>query len=80
MRIDFEFDTKYGVYRDALYLPDDHTFTEVELAAMKEERLNNWIYVIENPPAPEPEIVVIDGVQYEKIQIGGQIVLKPVVV
>ena len=78
MRIEFEFESKYGTYRDALYLPDDHTFTQEEIVQMQTDRLNNWMYVIENPLAPEPEIIMIDGVNYEKVDIGGQIVLKPV--
>jgi len=78
IKIDFEYETKYGVYRDALYLPEDHTYTQDEITAMEQERVNAWVYAIENPPAPEPEIVVIDGVEYEKVEIDGQIVLKPV--
>ena len=78
IKIDFEFETQYGVYRDALYLPADHGFTPEQIDLMRLERLDNWIYAIENPPAPEPEIVVIDGVEYEKVEIDGQIVLKPV--
>jgi hypothetical protein len=78
MKLDFEFETKYGVFRDALHLPEDHSYTEAQLAAMKQERLDNWLFAIENPPALEPEIVVIDGVDYEKIEIDGVIVLKPV--
>ena len=78
IKIDFEFETQYGVYRDALYLPDDHTYTSEQIDLMRLERLDNWLYAIENPPAPEPEIVVIDGVEYEKVEIDGQIVLKPV--
>lgn len=54
-KIDFEFDTPYGKYRDALYLPSDHSFTEAEIDAMKQERLDNWLFVVENPSAPEPE-------------------------
>ena len=42
------------------------------------ERVDNWISLIENPPAPEPEIVEIGGVQYEKVDIDGQLFLKPV--
>ena len=30
VKIDFEFDTPHGVFRDALHLPDDHAFTEDE--------------------------------------------------
>lgn len=78
MQIIFEFTTKYGVFRDALYLDDDHTLTEAEINALKQERLDNWLYAVENPPAPEPDTVEIDGVVYAKIELDGQIVLKPV--
>jgi len=78
IKIDFEFETQYGVYRDALYLPEDHTYTQEEITAMEMERVNAWIYEVENPPEPEPEIIVINGVKYIKIEIDGQIVLKPV--
>ena len=50
IKIDFEFETQYGVFRDALYLPDDHTFTDEQITAMKQERLDNWLFVVENPP------------------------------
>jgi hypothetical protein len=50
VKIIFEFDSPYGVFRDALYLLDDHTFTEEEIAAMKQERLDNWLFFVENPP------------------------------
>ena len=78
MKIDFEFTTPYGVFRDALYLDDDHQLSEAEINALKQERLDNWLAAIENPPAPEPETVEIDGVLYEKVDVDGQIVLKPV--
>lgn len=55
MQIRFEFNTKYGTYKDALNLPDDHSFTELEIQAMKQERVDNWIYNIENKPDPVPE-------------------------
>lgn len=77
-KINFEVDTKYGVYRDALYLPNNHTYTSTEIEEMKKQRVDNWINIIENPPiAAESPFVEIDGVTYEKITIGGQIVLKP---
>jgi hypothetical protein len=78
MKIDFELDTAYGKYRDALYLPDDHSFTQEQISEMQTERVNAWIYSIENPPVPEPEIIEIDGVRYKKVEVGGQILLKPV--
>ncbi len=49
MKIDFEIDTKYGVYRDALHLPDNHGLSEAEIEAMKQQRVNNWISIIETP-------------------------------
>ena len=81
MKIDFEFQTQYGMFRDALHLPDDHTFTDDEIQAMKQQRLDNWLHAVENPPSPTASYVAtvsIDGVQYEKVEIGGQVVLKPV--
>jgi len=51
IKIDFEFDTPYGVFRDALHLPVNHTFTDAEIQAMKEQRRDNWIAVVTAPPA-----------------------------
>lgn len=70
IKIDFEFDTPHGVFRDALHLPDDHAFTEDEIQAMKEQRRDNWIAVVTAPPVepePEPEYIEIDGVRYMKV-------------
>lgn len=53
MKIDFKIDTKHGVYRDALHLPDDHSFTEEEIEAMKQQRVNNWIAIVTAPPTEE---------------------------
>jgi len=78
MKIDFEFKTKHGVFRDALHLPEDHGYTPEQITAMQTERLNNWIDAVENPPVPELDTVEIDGVVYEKIEIDGQVALKPV--
>ena len=48
-QIIFEFNTKHGVFRDALYLEDNHAFTPEEVDAMKLERLNNWWAMIDQP-------------------------------
>jgi hypothetical protein len=53
MKIDFEFDTPHGVFRDALHLADDHTFTDEEIQAMKQQRVDNWIAVVTAPPVEE---------------------------
>ena len=77
-KIIFEFETKHGIFRDALYLPEGHNFTDQDIQSMKIERLNNWLNIIENPPPPAPDIVEIDGVKYEKVDVDGQTLLKPV--
>ena len=49
MKIEIEFDTPEGVFRDCLHLPDDHTFTEAELTTMAQERLAAWMAMFSNP-------------------------------
>lgn len=78
MKIDFEFDTPYGKFRDALHLPDNHGLTQAQIDALQQERLNNWLDAVQNPPAPAPEFVEINGVRYEKVAYEGQTFLKPV--
>ena len=53
MKIDFTFETQYGVFSDAITLPDDHTFTDNEIEAIKKERLSNWVAILEAPPSEE---------------------------
>jgi hypothetical protein len=60
-KIIFEFTTKYGVYRDALYLPVDHTYTDAEINSMKKERVQNWIAMVEAPPQEVLEEPVVDA-------------------
>ena len=54
VKIDFEFDSQYGVFRDALHLPDDHGMTEAEIQAMKQQRFDNWIAIVTAPPVELP--------------------------
>lgn len=54
VKIDFEFESKYGVFRDALHLPEDHGMTDEQIDAMKQQRFDNWIAIIEAPPAEAP--------------------------
>lgn len=79
MKIDFEFQTPHGKFADALYLPDDHGLSDSEIEAMKEQRRDNWIAVVTAPPPEESTTVEIDGVLYEKVEVYGQMLLKPVV-
>ena len=54
IKIDFEFDSQHGVFRDALHLPDDHGMTEAEIQAMKQQRFDNWIAIVTAPPVELP--------------------------
>lgn len=54
IKIEFEFESKYGVFRDALHLPEDHGMTDEQIAAMKQQRFDNWIAIIEAPPVETP--------------------------
>jgi hypothetical protein len=59
IKIDFEFDTPHGVFRDALHLPDDHGMTDEQIDAMKQQRVDNWIAIVTAPPVelpPEQEV------------------------
>ncbi len=55
IKIDFEFETPFGVYRDALHLPDDHGMSDEQLAAMKQQRVDNWLAIVNPPPQPDAE-------------------------
>lgn len=46
MKIDFSFETQYGRFADALHLEDNHTFTDIEIEAMKQQRLDNWLVIV----------------------------------
>ena len=76
MQIVFEVETQHGKFCDALYFEDNGVPDDATIEAMKQERVDNWIAFVTAPPAPD--YVEIDGVQYEKIDINGQTVLKPV--
>lgn len=69
MKLDFEFQTEHGLFRDALHLADDHSFTEAEIESMKTERRDGWIAVVTAPAVEEPEqdYIEIDGVRYAKV-------------
>ena len=66
IKIDFEFDTSHGVFRDALHLPDDHGLTDEQIDALKAERRDNWIAAI-TAPADTTETIEIAGEVYQKL-------------
>jgi hypothetical protein len=47
MKIDFEYETQYGKYGDALFFPDDQPMpSDDEIEALKQQRLNNWLALL----------------------------------
>lgn len=68
MNINFEFQTQYGKFADALWFPDGQLPSEAEIEAMKQQRLDNWIAVITAPAVEESakSYVEIEGVRYVK--------------
>lgn len=56
IQIVFEFQTQYGVFCDALYLPEGHDLSESQIDALKQERLNNWLAIVTPRPPEEGEV------------------------
>ena len=59
VKIDFERGVAPIIFRDALHLPDDHSFSEAEIEAMKDERYKTWQAFVEAAsiaPPIEPAI------------------------
>ena len=46
VKIDFEYPTAYGVFRDALHLPENHDMTDAAINALKEQRRDNWVIMM----------------------------------
>lgn len=55
IKIDFEITRDGHVFRDAIFLPEDHSFTSDDIEFIKEQRFANWIEMITNPPVYEEE-------------------------
>lgn len=56
MKIDFEFTTPNGVFRDALHFYDDVIPSDQEIENMKQQRLNNWLAIVNAPPIVETPV------------------------
>ena len=63
MKIEFSIETEYGTYTDALNLPDDVTYSNEEIDAMKQDRVNNWLAIITAPPIDIQEEQFIEETQ-----------------
>ena len=42
VKIDFEFDSEHGVYRDAIVLDENHGLSDSQIEEMKQARFDNW--------------------------------------
>ena len=52
IKIDFEFQTDFGLFRDALHLSDDHGLTDEQIDALKAQRRDNWLAIVTTPQEP----------------------------
>lgn len=71
MRINFEFETEYGVYKDCLDFGDGAVPSDEEIERMKQVILSNWLKIFTNPPTqdismleegsyPSPEVMDLE--------------------
>ena len=58
IKIDFQFETLYGKFADALHLHDGHGLSEEQIEAMKVQRRDNWIAIITAPPVEESSVEI----------------------
>lgn len=58
MKIDFTKTDGTYTLSDALVLPDDVTYSDEEIEAMKQQRFDNWIAIITEPPVENLEEVI----------------------
>jgi hypothetical protein len=56
IKIDFEFDSPYGKYADAIVLLDGQTMSDAEIEAMKQDRYDKWLANITSPPVTDEMI------------------------
>lgn len=59
IKIDFEFETPYGKYADALIFEEGQPVpSDDQIEALKLERLEHWIVLITTPdPSPDEEVI-----------------------
>ena len=62
IKIDFEMTDGTYNYRDALYLPEDHSFSDADIEQMKQDRFARWIAVVTAPPV---EVIIEEPVAEE---------------
>ena len=72
IKIDFEMTDGAYTYRDALYLPEDHAYSEVDIETLKQARFTRWLGVVTAPPViieEAPVDVLADGLSVKDILV-----------
>lgn len=60
MKIDFEFETPYGKFADALWFSDEElTPSDTEIEILKQQRLNKWLAIFDQPVVDIPTQEVV---------------------
>ena len=56
VQINFSQETEFGTFSDALYLSLQEYFetSPEQIEVMKQERVDNWVNLLKNPPQEEP--------------------------
>jgi len=79
IKIDFEMNDGTYFYRDAIHLPEDHTFTDADIEQIKQDRFNNWITIITTPPVEQVVEDIVDPTIEQPVEaiIPENIVVSP---
>lgn len=54
IKIEYSYTSEYGVFNDAIILPEDQSFTDAEIEALKQARIDAWLAALNQPPIEEP--------------------------
>jgi hypothetical protein len=46
VKIEFKFDSEFGVFRDAIVLPDNHGMSDAQIDSMKQQRFDAWLETV----------------------------------
>ena len=65
IKIDFEFETEYGVFRDALHVNEDLAQDTQKIESMKQDRLNKWLKFAKNEFAHESSVINVPAAPEE---------------
>lgn len=63
IKIDFEILMKHGVFKDAIYLPEEHTYTEQQIEDMKQARYQAWLDHVDTMSSADAPAPLVSGVE-----------------